>query len=273
MTVEVAPRGVCQLVPAAWRPRDPHAIARQVEEIRALARESNALLLAHNYQLPEVQEAADFVGDSLGLALRAESTDADSIVSCGVHFMAESARILNPDKTVLLPNLSAGCALADSIAVESLLDWKGRYPEHAVVTYVNSSAEVKALSEICCTSANAAAAVRSLRNDKILFTPHRNLGRWVARQVPEKEIVVYDGACPRHDVLRGLDVEALRARSSEAVVIAHSECWGGRPRPGRRDLLDHRDARGGGAPPRGPDLHHRDRVGPPAPAQKAPPRP
>lgn len=210
--------------PPHWHVADPRETARKIEEIRVLAAARNALLLAHNYQLPEVQEAADFVGDSLGLALEARKTDAEVIVFCGVHFMAESAKILNPDRTVLLPNLSAGCALADSITPESLLKWKERYPDHTVVTYINSSAEVKALSDICCTSANAVSVIRSLPGDKILFTPDRNLGRWVAGHVPEKEIVVYDGVCPTHDVLRDATVDKVKAGHPGAVVIAHPEC-------------------------------------------------
>jgi len=210
--------------PALWRVGDARETVRRIESIRALARARNAVLLAHNYQLPEVQEAADFVGDSLGLSLEAQKTGARTIVFCGVHFMAESAKILNPDKTVLLPSLSAGCALADSITPESLLKWKERYPDHTVVTYINSSAEVKALSDICCTSANAVTVVRSLPGRKVLFTPDRNLGRWVARQVPEKEIVVYDGACPTHDVLRDASVDRARLGHPDAVVIAHPEC-------------------------------------------------
>src|ERR1044071_3639951 len=194
------------------------------EEIRELARRRNAIILAHNYQSPEVQDVADFVGDSLGLALEAQKTDSELIVFCGVHFMAESAKILNPEKKVLLPNLSAGCSLADSITPESLDQWKRRYPGYAVVTYVNSTAEVKALSDICCTSANAVSIVRSLANDKILFTPDRNLGNWVKKQVPEKEVVVYDGACPIHDVLRGANVEKTRSAFPDSVVIAHPEC-------------------------------------------------
>jgi quinolinate synthase len=211
-------------VPPAWRRSDPEATAREIEAIRSLARSRNAVLLAHNYQLPEVQDTADFVGDSLGLALQARGTDAGTIVFCGVHFMAEAAKVLNPGRRVLLPNLSAGCALADSITPESLLEWKARYPDHAVVTYINSSAEVKALSDICCTSANAVSVVRSLPSSRILFTPDRNLGAWVARQVPEKEIVVYDGACPTHDVLRGASVRRLQGERPEAIVIAHPEC-------------------------------------------------
>lgn len=211
-------------VPPIWRSPDAARTALEVAAIRELAHRKNAVILAHNYQLPEVQDAADFVGDSLGLALQAQKTKASTIVFCGVHFMAESARILNPERTVLLPSLAAGCALADSITPESLLAWKKRYPEHAVVTYINSSAEVKALSDICCTSANAVSVVRSLPARRILFTPDRNLGNWVAAQVPEKEIVVYDGACPTHDVLRDVTVLKAKGESPHAVVIAHPEC-------------------------------------------------
>jgi quinolinate synthase len=195
-----------------------------MEEIRELARRRNAVILAHNYQVADVQDVADFTGDSLGLALEAQKTDAELIIFCGVHFMAESAKILNPEKKVLLPNLAAGCSLADSITPESLEEWKARYPDHAVVTYVNSTAEVKAMSDICCTSANAVSVIRSLDTDKILFTPDRNLGNWVKKQVPEKDIVVYDGACPTHDVLRGANVNKVRSAFPGSVVIAHPEC-------------------------------------------------
>jgi len=194
------------------------------EEIRGLKKRKDAVILAHNYQLPEVQGLADFVGDSLQLSIQAQQVPQSTIVFCGVHFMAESAKVLNPRKRVLLPNLSAGCSLADSITAESLEDWKARYPEHAVVTYVNSSAEVKALSDVCCTSANAASVVRSLPQRKILFTPDRNLGAWVKKKVPEKEIVVYDGCCPVHDVLRSASVEKVKRQKPEAVIIAHPEC-------------------------------------------------
>jgi quinolinate synthase len=210
--------------PAAGSDLSPDQIGSLEAEIRALAREKDAVILAHNYQLPEVQRVADQVGDSLQLAITGRDVPQSTIVFCGVHFMAESATVLAPGKRVLLPNLSAGCSLADSITPESLEDWKARYPDHAVVTYVNSTAEVKALSDVCCTSANAASVVRSLPQKKILFTPDRNLGAWVKSKVPEKEIVVYDGACPVHDVLRSANVEHVRHDRPQAVVIAHPEC-------------------------------------------------
>jgi quinolinate synthase len=195
-----------------------------IAQINRLRREKKAVILAHNYQVPEIQDIADFTGDSLGLSLEAARSDAEIIAFCGVHFMAESAKILNPGKRVFLPHLGAGCSLADSITPESLDDWKARYPGYTVVTYINSSAEVKAESDICCTSANAVSVVRSLASDKILFTPDRNLGRWVARQVPDKEIAVYDGACPTHDVLRSASLERTYRENPEAVIIAHPEC-------------------------------------------------
>lgn len=208
----------------AFAPATDADRALLLEEIRELARRRNAIILAHNYQMSDVQDVADFVGDSLGLALEAQKTDSELIIFCGVHFMAESAKVLNPEKRVLLPNLSAGCSLADSITPESLEEWKRRYPGHTVVTYVNSTAEVKAMSDICCTSANAVSVIRSLPGDKILFTPDRNLGNWVKKQVPEKDVVVYDGACPTHDVLRGANVSRVRSAFPDAVVIAHPEC-------------------------------------------------
>lgn len=207
--------------------------AALMDEIRELARDRNAIILAHNYQLPDVQDVADFTGDSLGLSLEAQKTDAQLIIFCGVHFMAESAKILNPEKRVLLPNLSAGCSLADSITPESLDEWKQRFPGYVVVTYVNSTAEVKAMSDICCTSANAVSVIRSLKEDRVLFTPDRNLGNWVKKQVPEKEIAVYDGCCPTHDVLRGANVATTRSAFPDAVVIAHPEC--------REDIIEMAD--------------------------------
>ncbi|GEJ55901.1 quinolinate synthase NadA [Anaeromyxobacter diazotrophicus] len=224
MSLPVLPMHDPVASPVAGSDLSPASARELHEEIRALARARDAVILAHNYQVPEVQAVADFVGDSLQLAVEAQKAAQSTIVFCGVHFMAESAKVLNPKKRVLLPNLSAGCSLADSITAETLEDWKARYPGHAVVTYVNSTAEVKALSDICCTSANAASVVRSLPQRKILFTPDKNLGRWVAAQVPEKEVVVYDGCCPVHDVLRASSVGKARAGHPDAVVIAHPEC-------------------------------------------------
>jgi len=223
------------LTPEAWRSEagDAESEAQLRSEIRELARQKNAVILAHNYQLPRVQEVADILGDSLALSMKARETQAERIVFCGVHFMAESAKVLNPEKKVLLPSLAAGCALADSISPESLEEWKRRYPDRVVVTYINSSAEVKALSDICCTSANAVSVVRSLKEHKILFTPDRNLGNWVRKQVPEKDVVVYDGVCPTHDVLRGASVERVKASHPDSVIIAHPEC--------REDVLEYAD--------------------------------
>lgn len=204
-----------------YSPLSQEELIAQIERLR---REKHAVILAHNYQVPEIQDVADFTGDSLGLSLEAAKTDAELIVFCGVHFMAESAKILNPEKQVLLPHIGAGCSLADSITPESLEDWTARYPDHTVVTYINSSAEVKAGSYICCTSANAVSVVRSLKTDKVLFTPDRNLGRWVAAQVPEKEFAIYDGVCPTHDVLRGVSLERTHDAHPEAIIIAHPEC-------------------------------------------------
>jgi quinolinate synthase len=225
-TAEAAVTPSTFLAPPAWQGDEADAgeVRELSRDIRSLAKARNAVLLAHNYQLPRVQEVADILGDSLALSLKARETRAERIVFCGVHFMAESAKILNPSKKVLLPNLAAGCALADSITPESLEEWKARYPGHVVVTYINSSAAVKALSDICCTSANAVSVVRSLPEKKILFTPDRNLGAWVKKQVPEKEVVVYDGVCPTHDVLRGASVDAVKGKHPEAVIIAHPEC-------------------------------------------------
>ena len=208
----------------AISPADRADRAGLAAEIRRLARQRNAVILAHNYQVAEVQDVADHVGDSLGLSIIARDSPAEVIVFAGVHFMAESAKVLSPEKTVLLPNLAAGCSLADAITPESLEEWKARYPGHWVVTYVNSTAEVKALSDICCTSANAASVVRHAPTDKVLFTPDRNLGAWAAKQVPEKTVVIYDGCCPIHDVGRGSTMKTVREAYPGSVLIAHPEC-------------------------------------------------
>jgi quinolinate synthase len=202
-------------------------------EIRKLAQERGAIILAHNYQRAEVQEVADFVGDSLGLSRQAAETDAGLIVFAGVHFMAETAKILSPSKTVLMPEPRAGCPMADMITGEALATWKAANPGVPVVTYVNSSAEVKAESDICVTSANAVAVVRSLGAERILFAPDRNLGSWVARSLPDVDVILWDGWCPTHDDVTAEHVADARAAHPSAAVIAHPEC-----RPEVVDLAD-----------------------------------
>ncbi len=194
------------------------------QQIRELLTRHNAVLLAHNYMRDEVQEIADITGDSLGLSIEAAKTSADVIVFCGVHFMAESAAILSPQKTVLLPRPDAGCPMADMVTAEELRALKARHPGVPVVTYVNSSADVKAESDICCTSANAVTVVRSLKEPELIFVPDRNLGRWVARAVPDKKFIYWDGYCPTHERMTVEAVVKKKAEHPEALFICHPEC-------------------------------------------------
>ncbi len=193
------------------------------KKIRKLAKEKNAIILAHNYQLPEIQDVADLAGDSLELSIKASKTDADIIVFCGVHFMAETAAIVCPDKKCILPVKSAGCPMADMITPEELRAEKEKMPGVPVVTYVNSSAAVKAESDICCTSANAVQVVQSLSSDEVLMTPDRNLAMWVKKHT-DKKIHFWPGHCPIHDNLTAKNVEEARAIHPDAVVMAHPEC-------------------------------------------------
>lgn len=193
------------------------------KEIRALLKERTAILLAHNYQRPEIQDIADLTGDSLDLSIRAAKTDADVIIFCGVRFMAETASIVSPDKTVLMPRLDAGCAMADMITPETLKARLSELGEMPVVTYVNSTASVKAHSTICCTSANAVAVVNSLAEDEILMTPDRNLCQFVASR-STKKIHCWDGYCPIHDRLSVEEVVNAKAAHPEALFMAHPEC-------------------------------------------------
>ncbi len=208
-------------------------IQRLKEDIRKLLKERKAIMLSHNYQRDEIQEMADLCGDSLGLSMAAAKTDAKVIVFCGVHFMAESASILSPDKTVILPRMDAGCPMADMITPEKLLREKERYPGVPVVTYVNSTAEVKALSDICCTSANAVSVVRSLPQERVLFVPDMNLAHYVSRFV-DKEVIPYRGFCPTHHLLRPEEVLEWKERYPDALFVCHPEC-----RPEVVDLADH----------------------------------
>jgi len=193
------------------------------QQIRNLLKERNAVLLAHNYMRDEVQEIADITGDSLALSIGASSTSADVIVFCGVHFMAESAAILSPRKKVLLPRPDAGCPMADMVTAAELEALRRQHPGVPVVTYVNSSAEVKAHSDICCTSANALKVVRSLREEELIFVPDRNLGRWIARFVPEKKFIFWEGFCPTHERMTVAAVLQKKAEHPDALFICHPE--------------------------------------------------
>lgn len=179
--------------------------------------------MAHNYQRPEIYDVADFIGDSLGLCVEAAKTDAEIIVFCGVNFMAESAAILNPKKKVLVPNMDAGCAMADMVEARQLKEFRALHPDAAVVTYVNSTAEVKALSDVCCTSSNAVKVVRAMPQKKIIFVPDKNLAAYVAKQVPEKEIIAWEGYCPIHNFVDKEYVNEIRKLHPKAKIIAHPE--------------------------------------------------
>jgi quinolinate synthase len=199
-------------------------ITRMHEEIRALAQERDAVIIAHNYQRPEVQDVADYVGDSLGLSRQAAATGASTIVFCGVHFMAETAAILSPEKTVLLPDLGAGCSLAASITAEQLLDWKAEHPGAVVVSYVNTTAEVKAESDYCCTSGNARQVIEAIPADReILFLPDLYLGLWLER-VTGRKLVIWMGECHVHAGIRPADIERWQAEAPDAELLVHPEC-------------------------------------------------
>ncbi|MDH4144284.1 MAG: quinolinate synthase NadA [Acidimicrobiia bacterium] len=196
-----------------------------IEAINALKRERNAIVLAHNYMTPDIYHGvADLTGDSLGLARAAAVTDADVIVFAGVHFMAETAKITCPERTVLIPDPAAGCSLAESITGADVRALRERHPGVPIVAYVNTSAEVKAEVDICCTSGNAVEVVRSLGTDRVVFLPDRYLGMWVAQQVPEIEVVLWDGACMVHERFSGADLRGYRAATPGVQIIAHPEC-------------------------------------------------
>jgi quinolinate synthase len=193
-------------------------------EIERLKIEKNAIVLAHYYQEPDIQDIADFIGDSLALAQKAQSTTADMIVFAGVHFMAETAKILNPNKKVLLPDLNAGCSLADSAPAEAFRKFKEAHPGHIVITYINCSAETKALSDIICTSSNAEAIINSLPKDqKIIFAPDRNLGAYLIKKTG-RDMVLWNGACQVHELFSLEKITKLKIRHPNAKVIAHPEC-------------------------------------------------
>ena len=203
---------------------DKKELTAEQKEILRLKEEKNAILLCHNYQIEPIQEVADYVGDSLGLARQAVSTDADTIVFCGVHFMAETAKILNPTKTVLLPDLDAGCSLSDSCPAEQLAEYKSKNPDLFVVAYVNCSAAVKALSDVICTSGNAVQIVNQVPEDReILFVPDQNLGQWVIGQTGRK-MRLWPGSCYAHVLFTKESIERCRLEYPNAPVVAHPEC-------------------------------------------------
>ena len=194
-----------------------------IKLVLELKKQRNAVILVHNYQNPEMYKIADYIGDSLGLSVEAAKTDADVIVFCGVKFMAETAKILSPEKTVLLPSLEAGCTLADMATVEQLKEVKKKHPKAAVVSYVNTNAEIKALSDVCCTSMNALEIVNSLPNEEIIFLPDKNLGRYIASKT-KKKIILWDGYCFVHDKLNAKMLVDLKKKNPTAKIMAHPEC-------------------------------------------------
>ncbi len=196
---------------------------RLIEQIQALKKEKNAIILAHYYQEKDIQDIADFVGDSLELSKKAAATDAEMIVFSGVHFMAETAKILNPLKTVVLPDLNAGCSLADGCQAEDFRKWKARYPGHKVVTYINCSAEIKTLSDIVCTSSNAKKIIESFpQEEKILFAPDRNLGKYL-KQATGRDLVLWEGSCIVHEAFSLDKLIALYRQYPQAKIVAHPE--------------------------------------------------
>ncbi|MGB9857900.1 MAG: quinolinate synthase NadA [Dictyoglomaceae bacterium] len=200
-----------------------------VEKIKKLKKERNAIILAHNYQLPEVQDIADFVGDSLELSRIAKKVEEEVIIFCGVHFMAETASILSPEKIVILPDINAGCPLANMITSEDVKRLKEKFPKALVVAYVNTSAEVKAESDYCCTSANAISVVEKVPSDEIIFIPDRNLGYYVSKHT-NKKMYIWNGFCPTHQRILPQDIEKLKGEHPNAKVVVHPEC--------RREVLE-----------------------------------
>lgn len=195
-----------------------------IKNISELKKQKNAVIVAHNYQNDDVQEIADIVGDSFALSRYCADSTYDVIVFCGVHFMAESAKLLSPEKTVLLPEIDAGCPMAEMVTAEALREEKKKYPGAAVACYINSTAEVKAESDICCTSSNAVKVIRSLKQKDIIFVPDCNLGSYVAKMVPEKNFILWKGFCATHNKIKPDDVKKVRELYPEALLLVHPEC-------------------------------------------------
>ena len=194
------------------------------QQIKELKKKHHAVILAHNYQNPEIQDIADFVGDSLDLSLKATKTDAKIIIFCGVDFMAEAAKILNPEKNVILPDKTANCPMAEMVDVESLSWLIKEHPDAEVVAYINTTADVKTLADICCTSANGVKIVKSRTAKKIIFVPDRNLGLYIQKQVPEKEMILWPGVCRTHHDIKKEDIVFLKKKHPHAEILVHPEC-------------------------------------------------
>ena len=199
-------------------------VMNYIEEIKRLKKEKNAIVLTHCYQPVEIDEISDFVGDSFYLSKKAKETNADIIVFAGVHFMAQSAKLLNPDKKVLLPNMNSGCFMADMVNVEQLREFRAKYPNVPAVCYINSTAEIKAECDICCTSSNAVKVVQSLGAKEILFLPDTYLGKWVEKKLGNVKVITYNGFCPTHLRIRPEDIAEARKNYPNAIILAHPEC-------------------------------------------------
>lgn len=194
------------------------------DEILKLKREKGAIILAHYYQIPEVQDIADAVGDSYYLSKIAKNCGENTIVFCGVKFMAESAKILSPEKKVILPVMEAGCTMADMASVEGVSELKKKHPKAKVVCYINSSAEVKAVSDVCCTSSNALNIIKNIKEDEIIFLPDKNLGSYIQEQIPEKKIILWDGFCIIHEMIKKEEISKFRKEHEEIIIVVHPEC-------------------------------------------------
>ena len=203
-------------------------------KITELKKKKNAIILAHNYQIPEVQDIADILGDSLDLAKKATKTNAENIIFCGVDFMAESAKILNPDKNVIIPDIDAKCPMAYMVDTKKLMSLKKKHPKAEVVSYINTTAETKTISDICCTSSNGVKVVKSLSSKKIIFVPDRNLGSYIKRFISDKEIIIWPGMCPTHHQISKNQINKLKKEHPNAEILVHPEC-----RPEIIDIADH----------------------------------
>ena len=192
--------------------------------IEKLKKKNNSIILAHNYQLPEIQDIADYIGDSLDLAIKATKNDADNIIFCGVNFMAESAKILNPDKNVILPDINAKCPMAEKVDKNLLEKLIIENKDAEVVSYINTTTEIKAISDICCTSSNGVNVIKSIKSDKIIFVPDKNLGNFLKKYIPEKEMIIWPGVCPTHNRIHKNHILNLKKLHEDAIILVHPEC-------------------------------------------------